>query len=386
MRRDEFVPAREVGSAHGADGAGQGGQEVEAAGDLPAVEVARGGGAPDVDAQLAARAGDDLGHLGDKVGVHPRLAGGVLEGELGVLFLHPGDEILECGLIVRMERRHVLAPVEPLLDELGVELAGVEQVLGDGQENGRLGAAVGGQPVVGLGGGVREAGVNDDEFRARRMGLDDSLGRGVVVVARVEVAADEKDGLGVREIRGGPVAAVPEGLADAGRGAAHVGVAVVPVHPPGGEGVEHEAVLAGPSDVVDDLVAALFLDGLADSPGDVVERIIPAHALPFALAALSGALHRVEDAIRVVDLVHRHPALGAVTPARGGVEGVTLDFSDFQIVLVHIGQQPAARLAVKTKGGHQHVVALDLLGPIGALVLVPIVPLVRARVGDERAA
>ena len=189
-----------------------------------------------------------------------------------------------------MDGPHVFGPVHPLLDELRVELPGIEQVARDGEQNRALGSAVGGEPVVGLRRRVGEPGVDDDELRPARLRLDDALGRGVVVVARVEVAADEQDGVSVREIGRRPVRAVPEKLADAGGGAAHVGVAVVSVHAPAGERLEHVAVLAGASHVVDDAVSPVGQDRLPHAPGDVVERLIPAHALPLALAALAHAL------------------------------------------------------------------------------------------------
>ena len=287
---DELVRARQVGPAHRAHSTRQRRQKVQAARNLPAVQVARGGSAPYVHAKPASGPGDDLCHFGDEVCRNACLLRRVLEGEFRVFFFQLLDEVPEARLLIGVNRSHVFGPVEPFLDELRVELPGVEQVARDGEQDRALGAAVCGQPVVGLRRRVGEPGVDDDELRPARLRLDDALGRGVVVVARIQMAADEQNGVGVREIGRGPVRPVPEELADAGGGTAHVGVAVVAVHAPAGERLEHVAVLAGASDVVDDAVSPLRQNRLSNASGDVVERLVPAHALPFALAALAHAL------------------------------------------------------------------------------------------------
>ena len=58
----------------------------------------------------------------------------------------------------------------------------------------------GGKPVVGLGAGVRQAGVDADDRGALALRLHDPLGVRVEVVARLEVGRDEEDHLGVGEV------------------------------------------------------------------------------------------------------------------------------------------------------------------------------------------
>src|SRR5205807_9127547 len=58
------------------------------------------------------------------------------------------------------------------------------------------------------------------------------------------------------------------------------------------------AVLALAPDVVHDRVRTIFLERTADATRDVVERIVPAHALPATLAPRTGAVQRIEDAVR----------------------------------------------------------------------------------------
>src|SRR6185503_16430256 len=127
-------------------------------------------------------------------------------------------------------------------------------------------------------------------------------------------------------------------------------------------------------------------DRLADARGDVGHRLVPRDALPAVLAALPGALQRVEDAVGIVDLVEGRRPLRAVAPARARVLGVALELTNFERLAVHVGQQAAGRLAVEARRRHQHVVALDALRPRPRVELDPVVPALARRVGAERRA
>ena len=89
-------------------------------------------------------------------------------------------------------------------------------------------------------------------------------------MARLQVRGDQEDHLGVGEVRRRAVVAHPALVADAGVGAADVGVAVVAVHPPALQHPFGVAVLAGAAHVVHDLVAAALGDRRADAAADVV--------------------------------------------------------------------------------------------------------------------
>lgn len=79
-----------------------------------------------------------------------------------------------------------------------------------------------------------------------------------------------------------------------------------------------------------------------DAPGAVVERFIPTDLHPFAFAALARALERVEDAIRIGDLVDCRWAFGAVSATRTRVLRVPLKLPHLQTVLINIGQESAS--------------------------------------------
>src|SRR5690606_24258962 len=137
------------------------------------------------------------------------------------------------------------------------------------------------------------------------------------------------------------VEAHPRGVAEAGTGRADVGVAVVRVDAPGVQDPLDVAVVARPADVVHDLVVAALAERPRDAAADVGERLVPAHLLPAALAALPDAAHRVEDALRVADLVERGRALGAVAAPAGGMQRVALELGDLAGLLVDPGDEPA---------------------------------------------
>src|SRR6185295_11587072 len=90
------------------------------------------------------------------------------------------------------------------------------------------------------------------------------------------------------------------------------------------------------------------------------------------------------DAARILDLVERRRALGAVLPARAGVMRVPLELPDLLRLAIDVRDEPARRLAVEARRRHEHVVPLDLPRPGGGLVLDPVVPLLDRRERLER--
>src|SRR5262249_61422005 len=71
----------------------------------------------------------------------------------------------------------------------------------------------------------------------------------------------------------------------------------------------------------------------------------------------------------------------AVAPAGARMLGVALELADLAGCAVDVGEQAARRFAVEAGGGHQHVAALDALGPGPGVELDPVVP---ALLGRER--
>ena len=202
-------------------------------------------------------------------------------------------------------------------------------------------------------------------------------------MAGFEVGGDEQDATGVRVVRRGPVCALPEDVAQAGGGRADVGVGVVPVDPPALQNALHVTVVAGAPHVVHDLLAAPLTDRSSDPPAEGLEHLVPGGALPLVRAARPLALHRVEDPVGGLELVHHRQALGTEASATGGVHGVSLDLGDLAGLLVDVGEQPARRFAVEADRRDEPVVALGLLGPCSRVVLDPVGPAVYGRAGTQ---
>ena len=180
--------------------------------------------------------------------------------------------------------------------------------------------------------------------------------------------------VGVRAVH-----AHPEGVSRARRRRAYVGVRVVAVHAPGRDDPLGVPVLARTPHVVDHAVAPVLLDGSADTPGDIVQRLVPRHLLPLALAAVAHALEGLQDAVGVVDLVEGRGALRAVPPPAAGVQRVALDLVDVEALLVDVGKQSARRLAVEAHRRHEGVVALLAVRQVVWAVVHPVVPLIGRR-------
>ena len=195
---------------------------------------------------------------------------------------------------------------------------------------------------------------------------------------------DQEDHVGVLVVGRRAVVAAPHGVPEAGAGRADIGVGVVAVHSPGEQHALDEAVLTVPTHVVHDLFATVLFDRRADATGDIVENVIPRHALELGLPALTHPLHRVQDPLGIGGLVDRGRALGAVAAAGSGVGRVALDFDDFLGLLVHVGKEPAGGFAVEARGGDQHVVLGDLARMGLGVVHDDVVPLLDRRIVGHR--
>ena len=213
--------------------------------------------------------------------------------------------------------------------------------------------------------------------------LHDALRVRVEVVAGLEVRRQEQDRPRVRVVGRRPVGAGPQEVPQARRRGADVRVAVVAVHAPRLQHAIGVAVLAGPPDVVHQLVAPSFLDRLADAPADVGERLVPRDALPLAFAALAGAPQRIEDAIRILELVRSDDPLRAGAPAAARMHRVAFDLADVHLLLVDVGEDAARRLAVEADGGNDPVVPPVLLRPARRLEVDVVVPLGRIGMRSE---
>src|SRR5207244_6195417 len=98
------------------------------------------------------------------------------------------------------------------------------------------------------------------------------------------------------------------------------------------------------------------------------------HLPPRAGSALAIALERIENAIRIVELVRRDDALRARAPAAAGMDRIALDLSDGQLFLVDVREDAARRLAVEADARNDPVVPLVFFRPARRLEINVVVP------------
>src|SRR5208283_4415121 len=135
--------------------------------------------------------------------------------------------------------------------------------------------------------------------------------------------------------------------------------------------------------MVNDFVPPSFDKRLSDSRRQIVEHLVPAHTLPFSLAALAGALERIEYSLRVAHLVDRRGTLGAVAATTAGMLGIAFEFANLESIPVNVGEQAASRFAVETYRRDDRIAALDLPRPMRRIQLDPIFPLRRRRIASQ---
>ena len=295
-----------------------------------------------------------------------------------------GDEIRlaqQLAVVVAHQQHQVGL----LLDERGVvQLLGKDD-LGQRHVEEGVRARLDGDPQVGVDRARVVVRRDGDDARAVVAGLPDVVGVGDA--GRVGVEQRQHDVVGIEPGVGG------EALDRIAVGEVGAGVEVPDV----GEDVEldaaekrGQAVGRGEPDMAQVAAAgmghqgagAVLLEDVDDLVGDLGRRLIPRDALPLALAALAGALHRVAQAVA---LVHRRRVDRALLAAAGvGVGGVRVDLRILGELLLaqhdavlHVDAERAVADAVDAVGGVAHVVP-------GELVAVEIFPVAVGIVFVER--
>src|SRR5207245_9318282 len=102
----------------------------------------------------------------------------------------------------------------------------------------------------------------------------------------------------------------------AGARGAHVGMAVVAVDPPGvKDALEIDELVARAPEVVHDLLVPALDERRPDPAAHVVERLVPAHALPLPAAPGPDPAQRIADPLTVVHLIAVLGPISSVTAA-----------------------------------------------------------------------
>ena len=115
-------------------------------------------------------------------------------------------------------------------------------------------------------------------------------------------------------------------------------MAVVAVYAPRLQHPICVALMARSSHVVDHTVLRASLEGGTDLGGNLVKCLIPGNLFPFTCTAWALASHRVENSLRVLNLVNRRWTLGAVASTAARMLRVALELCDLAGFLVDIRQ------------------------------------------------
>jgi hypothetical protein len=138
-----------------------------------------------------------------------------------------------------------------------------------------------------------------------------------------------------------------------------------------------DELMAGTAYMVHDFVVPVLLKGLPDPPGKIIQNLVPSHSLPFSLASLAYPFQRKEYPLGIVDLIDGGRSFCAVAAPAAGMCGVTLELANTKVFLVYVCKQAAACLTIETDSGNQHVAFFDPLGPMGRIILCPVIPTFR---------
>src|SRR4029077_8260448 len=162
-----------------------------------------------------------------------------------------------------------------------------------------------------------------------------------------------------------PIDTRPERITRAGSGGANVGVAIVPVYPPGVKNpLVIQQLMARPADVIHDFISAILLESFAHAGRDVVENFVPTHALPFSLASLSDTFQGITNPFGIGHLVQGCRPFSAVASSAAGMFRVAFESADAQRFFIDETKKTAGSFTVKTNGRDDLIVLLYFSRPM----------------------
>ena len=150
---------------------------------------------------------------------------------------------------------------------------------------------------------------------------------------------------------------------------------VVPVDSPGLQRAFHDEVVPRAPNVVHHLLATPFLKRFANPRAKRLQHLIPGSANPLPCSARSVALHRIQHAIRILNLIDGRRAFGTETPAARRMHRIALELGDLPGFFVDIGQQSAGRFTIETNRRNKLIMLLQSTGPRLGVEFNPVIPL-----------
>ena len=229
----------------------------------------------------------------------------------------------------------------------------VEVLLDDDVEHGHaeggIGAGAQAQMPVGTRGDPVDARVDAHELGAAAHHVDGGVAEEAVTVGRKGLLAPEHDELGKLEHRIVVAAGQATGVVHLGIGCAHdvgrardardiAGIAGLRVAGVGSAQAcmrirgKHGATLTAGTTHDQDGLGTIFVLEVLHLLGDGVVCLVPGDTLPLVLAAvLAGALHGIQDAVWVIDVIAHRQATDAEATARNRMVLVALDAHELAV-------------------------------------------------------
>src|SRR5271157_432289 len=159
------------------------------------------------------------------------------------------------------------------------------------------------------------------------------------------------------------VGMMPKHLSESRRRRADVRMRVVAVDAPGLQRALHDEVISGPTNVIHHLFPTAFLNCLSDAPSKGFNHLAPGSPRPLPRSPRTNSFHRIQDAIRIVNLIDDGWPFGAHSTATRRMLRISFKLRDLPGFLIDIRQQPAGRFAIETDGRNELVMARNAAWP-----------------------
>ena len=111
--------------------------------------------------------------------------------------------------------------------------------------------------------------------------------------------------------------------------------------------------MARTTDVINNLFAPSFNERLPNPCGQVVEDFVPGNPLPFALTTFADTFKRVENTLRIIDLIDRCRSFSTIASPASWVIGIPLEAFYAPGLFIHIREQAAGSFTVEADGRNE---------------------------------
>src|SRR5260370_1169947 len=146
------------------------------------------------------------------------------------------------------------------------------------------------------------------------------------------------------------------------------------------------AVLERRGSMTASFAPAIFLEGFGDARSESLQHFVPRSPRPLPAPARPRPLHRIKDAIGIMNLRDRRRAFRAKASAARWMLRVAFKLRDLSGCLIDVGKKPAGRFAVEADGGNEVVMLFDAARPCFSIEFNPLIPVLDRRIREKVAA